>query len=560
MSKTEKQGAGLLKENAPVPPHETEIHGAETQAQKLASVQIHSDQFYRTMVEQSLGLICAHDFDGNLLYVNPAAAQALGYSTNAWRGKTLRDFLAPSFQPHFGMYLQRIRQHRSDEGFMRVMTTTGEPRLWRYHNVWYEEDARPLYVIGCAQDVTEEVRLQRALRKAHDELELRVQERTTELAQMNAALRQSEERYRGLFENANDIIATLTIDGIITTVNRAAEALLGWSRAELVGQHFRTVTTPAAAARVEDRTRRFLNGEKLKSNLEVEVVRKNGSVVLLECRTRTMYDKDGKLTGVQGIFRDVTARKRTEESLRDAKETAEQADRAKSEFLSLLNHELRTPLSVILGYLDLFLDGAFGLPSEEQRTILYRLHANACSVLDLVSDGLNLNRLEAGRLVVEHTEVVIPELLQAIETETYGVRELSGLRFTWPVDRDLPPLSSDPGKLKVVIKNLLNNAIKFTPTGEITVGAHSCEGGVEIYVKDTGIGIPVDQQSEIFDAFRQGSTANVRGLMGVGLGLHIVKRLLDLLGGTISVESEVGKGSTFRVHLPQRVPRTKVIE
>ena len=560
MSKTEKQGAGLLKENAPVPPHETEIHGAETQAQKLASVQIHSDQFYRTMVEQSLGLICAHDFDGNLLYVNPAAARALGYNTDAWRGKTLRDFLAPSFQPLFGMYLQRIRQHRSDEGFMRVVTTTGESRLWRYHNVWYEEDARPLYVIGCAQDVTEEVRLQRALRKAHDELELRVQERTTELAQTNAALGQSEERYRGLFENANDIIATLTMDGIITTVNRAAEALLGWSRAELVGQHFRTVTTPAAAARVEDRTRRFLNGEKLKSNLEVEVVRKNGSVVLLECRTRTMYDKDGKLTGVQGIFRDVTARKRTEESLRDAKETAEQADRAKSEFLSLLNHELRTPLSVILGYLDLFLDGAFGLPSEEQRTILYRLHANACSVLDLVSDGLNLNRLEAGRLVVEHTEVVIPELLQAIETETYGVRELSGLRFTWPVDRDLPPLSSDPGKLKVVIKNLLNNAIKFTPTGEITVGAHSCEGGVEIYVTDTGIGIPVDQQSEIFDAFRQGSTANVRGLMGVGLGLHIVKRLLDLLGGTISVESEVGKGSTFRVQLPQRVPRTKVIE
>ena len=143
----------------------------------------------------------------------------------------------------------------------------------------------------AVQDVTEEVRLQRALRKAHDELELRVQERTTELAQTNAALGQSEERYRGLFENANDIIATLTMDGIITTVNRAAEALLGWSRAELVGQHFRTVTTPAAAARVEDRTRRFLNGEKLKSNLEVEVVRKNGSVVLLECRTRTMMTK-----------------------------------------------------------------------------------------------------------------------------------------------------------------------------------------------------------------------------------------------------------------------------
>jgi signal transduction histidine kinase len=246
-----------------------------------------------------------------------------------------------------------------------------------------------------------------------------------------------------------------------------------------------------------------------------------------------------------------------EENLRDAKEAAEQADRAKSDFLSLLNHELRTPLSVILGYVDLFLNGAFGSPTEEQRSILHRLHANACSVLDLVSDGLNLNRLEAGRLVVESTQVEIPELLQAIEAETYGVRELSGLRFTWLVDRDLPSLSSDPGKLKVVIKNLLNNAVKFTHTGEITVGARPGEGGVEIYVSDTGVGIPPDQQSMIFDAFRQGSTANVRGLTGVGLGLHIVKRLLDLLGGTIRVESEVGKGSTFRVQLPYRSPRTK---
>ena len=555
MSKTGKRGVDPLKENAPVPSQK-----ADSQTQDLVPLQGHPDQFYRTMVEQSLGLICAHDFAGNLLYVNPAAAQALGYRANAWRGKNLREFLAPSFQPLFDVYLQRIRQHRSDEGFMRVMTTTGESRLWRYHNVWYEENANPLYVIGCAQDVTEEVRLQRALRKAHDELELRVRERTAELAQTNVALRRSEERYRGLFENANDIIATLTMDGFITSVNRAAEALLGWSRAELVGQHFRTVTTPAAAARAEDRTRRFLAGEKQTSNLEVEVVRKDGSVVSLECRTRMMYGEDGKLTGVQGIFRDVTERKRTEERLRYAKEAAEQANRAKSDFLSLLNHELRTPLSVILGYIDLFLEGSFGSPSEDQRVILHRLHANTCNVLDLISDGLSLNRLEAGHLVVEHAEVRIPELLQAIEMETHGVRELSGLRFIWQVEDGLPLLFSDQGKLKVVIKNLLNNAIKFTQAGEITIGARSREGGVEIYVTDTGVGIPLDQQSEIFEAFRQGSTANVRGLSGVGLGLHIVKRFLDLLGGTITVESEVGKGSTFRVQLPRQAPRTTVTE
>jgi signal transduction histidine kinase len=111
-----------------------------------------------------------------------------------------------------------------------------------------------------------------------------------------------------------------------------------------------------------------------------------------------------------------------------------------------------------------------------------------------------------------------------------------------------------------VIKNLLNNAIKFTQAGEITIGAHSREGGVEIYVADTGVGIPLDQQSEIFEAFRQGGAANVRGLAGVGLGLHIVKRFVDLLGGTITVESEVGKGSTFRVQLPRQAPHTTVTE
>ncbi len=550
MSDTGERKSGLLKESPAMPAPETE---AQTHA--LAPVQIHPDQFYRTLVEQSMGLICAHDFDGTLLYVNPAAVRALGYPMDAWIGKSLRNFLAPSFQPFFAVYLQRIRQQRADEGFMRVVTVTGEYRLWRYHNVWYEEETRPLYVIGCAQDVTEEIRLERELRKTHDELEQRVQERTAELMHTNIALGESEARYRGLFENANDVIATLTVDGTFTSINRAAEVLLGWSRTELIGQHVRVVTTPASALLVEEWTRQFLIGEKLTSNLEIEVVRKSGSVVLLECRTRAMYDKDGNLTGVQGIFRDITERKRAEEQLRLAKEAAENADHAKSEFLAVMNHELRTPLSVITGYIDLFLEGTFGVVTGEQRTVLQRLQVNASGVVDLVSDVLSLNRLEGGRLSVEFVEVSIPQLLQEIETETSGVRELSGLHFTWCVDNTLTTVISDPGKLKVVIKNLLINAIKFTRAGIVTIGAQGYADGVEVYVADTGIGIALEQHKVIFDAFRQGSTTNVRGLTGVGLGLHIAKQLLDLLGGTISVTSEVGKGSTFHVRLPLPSPQ-----
>lgn len=553
MTDTDKRATHLLKDNPPARP----LEGGE-QSQDRARILRHGDQPYRPMVEHSLGLICTHDFEGALLYVNPAAAQALGYPANAWMGRNLHDFLAPSFQPFFAEYLQRIQQQGSDEGFMRVVTATGEPRLWRYHNICYEEDGPPLYVIGCAQDVTEQIRLERALRKAHDELEQRVEERTAELREANAALGESEERYRNLFDNANDVITTLAMDGTITSINRAAEAFFGWSREEIVGKNFRVATTPEMVARVEERRHLFLAGTKLTSNLEVEVFRKDGSMALLEGRTRSMHDKDGQLIGVQAIFRDITERKRGEEQLRAAKEAAEEADRAKSEFLALMNHELRTPLSVMTGYLDLLLSGTFGPLNEEQRSVIQRLHANTNSVVDLISGVLNLNRLDAGHLVVERTEVSIARMLQELERETSGARELSGLRFIWRTERDLPTLFSDSEKLKVVIRNLLNNAIKFTRVGEIIVGAHRKEDAIEIYVADTGVGITPEQQSVIFEAFRQGEAVNARGLTGVGLGLYIVKRLLDLLGGTVSVQSEIGKGSVFSVRLPLRIPHMAV--
>src|SRR5262245_38714376 len=273
---------------------------------------------YRHMVENSLGLLCIHDFNGALLYVNPAAAQSLMYPPGAWVGKNLREFLAPAFQAAFPAYLERMRQQRTDYGLMRVVTRTGEERIWRYHNVWYEEGRRPLYVLGCAQDVTEEVRLTKALQQAHDELEGRVRERTAELGRANEALRESEERYRGIFENANDIIATFTPDGGITSINRVAEILLGWSKDELIGQDYRRFVTPASRTVAEERTRHFFLGTKLHTNMEIEVYRKHGGTVLFECRTRPIRDRQGSPIGFQIVYRDITVRKQLEESLRHA--------------------------------------------------------------------------------------------------------------------------------------------------------------------------------------------------------------------------------------------------
>lgn len=637
------------------------------------------ERSYRHMVEHSLGLICIHDFDGNLLYVNPAAARALGYAPHELAGKNLQDVLSPPARLFFPHYLERIRHEPTDQGLMQVVTKSGELRAWRYHNSWYEENRQPLYVVGCAQDVTEQVRLENALRRsearyarateagkvwvwdwnlktkkvhidpyllshlgltehelrehpeqwdscmpeedarvaaaaqeayfsgqtphyevehrlihkdgsmrwylcratverdesgiplrmigtdtditerkameeelrqAREKLELRVQARTAELARANDALRESEERYRGIFENANDIIATFTPEGVITRVNRAAEIILGWSREELIGQNYRRFVTEASVAIAEERIRLFLHGEKLKENMEIEIFRKGGGTILFECRARPIFSRDGTLMGFQIVYRDITARRQAEEQLRRAKEMAEAADREKSEFLATMSHELRTPLNVILGYVELLLDQEYEVSDEDQREFIRQLGKSAHGLFDLINSVLDFNRLEAGRMPMERTPVQLASLLKEIEGETQGLRGLTRLTYCWRVEEGLPVLMTDAGKLKVIIKNLLGNAIKFTKTGGVTVSAYQNNGGVAISVTDTGAGIPPDQQALIFQAFRKANGASEERSDGFGLGLHIVNKLLTLLGGAIEVESSLGQGSTFRVWLP----------
>jgi PAS domain S-box-containing protein len=359
-----------------------------------------------------------------------------------------------------------------------------------------------------------------------------------------------KERYQQLFENANDGIVTLTLDGTITSVNGGLEAMLGWSRKELIGQHYRKIAPPSSVALGEERIRGFLAGDRLPSIFAAEMVRKDGSIVPVEARTRPMRNKEGKPIGFQGIYRDISERKRAEVALLKAKEAAEAANRAKSEFLAMMSHELRNSLNVIIGYNDLLLDGTFGDLPKEQADTLQRVNQSAHELLDLVTAVLDLSRLEVRQLPVKLKKVWVAEVIKEVEAETQGLRKQSSLEFVWRVDAHLPPIRMDPGKMKVVLKNLIGNAVKFTEEGSITVNAYVRDEGVEISVTDTGIGIPQQALSTIFEPFRQVDNSTRRQYGGTGLGLHIVKRLLELLGGTITVESKVGRGSTFRVWVP----------
>ncbi len=231
----------------------------------------------------------------------------------------------------------------------------------------------------------------------------------------------------------------------------------------------------------------------------------------------------------------------------------ERANRLKSDFVATMSHELRTPLNIIMGYTDLMREGDYGPLTAEQSDTLARIDISARNLLEMINATLDLTRLSrvaSGETPVDCKEVTVAELIQEVAAETEDVCQNPRITLTWQVPPHLPLLRTDPVKLKMILKNLITNAFKFTAEGTVAVSVRAEDNSIDFVVADTGIGITADILPIIFEPFRQGESSATRRFGGVGLGLYIVQRLLDMLGGTISVDSKVGAGSTFRVRLP----------
>ncbi len=386
---------------------------------------------------------------------------------------------------------------------------------------------------------------QREMRRKNKELarEIRIRKR------MEADLRVSEERFRSFADSLPQTVFETNVIGELSFVNDQAFRMFGYSREDVAGgMSALDVFPPEDRLRARtDLARLLLGHEGYEIAREYTVMRTDGTrfPVLIHA---TPIIRGGRARGICGIVIDISERSRAEEALRHAKDVAEGAARTKSEFLANMSHEVRTPLNGVIGMADMLLTTEL---TREQRDYIGVIQRSGDVLMAIVNDVLDFSKIEAGKLEISsvsfHLREWLDETLQAIDLRAHQ----KGLGLTAHVSPDTPDhLEGDPGRLRQILVNLLANAIKFTPEGEVSVGVET-EGraGNEVRlrfaVRDTGVGIPPERQASIFTAFEQADGATTRQYGGTGLGLAISKRLAELMRGCIWVESEVGKGSTF---------------
>jgi PAS domain S-box-containing protein len=366
-----------------------------------------------------------------------------------------------------------------------------------------------------------------------------------ERMKLDQRLRDQQFYTRSLIESNIDAIMTTDPQGIITDFNKQMEALTGCTRDELIGAPFKNYFTDPERAEAGIK---LVLSEKKVTNYELTARTRDGKETVVSYNATTFYDRDRRLQGVFAAARDVTERKRLDHALEEAKEAAEDANSAKSDFLARMSHEIRTPMNAIIGMADLLWETSL---ASEQREYVRIFRKAGSQLLDLINDILDLSKVESGHLTLESLDFDLGEVLdKTLEIMAIRAHE-KGLELALRIAPEIPTvLVGDPARLRQVLINLIGNAIKFTEKGEVIVRVErdpedGAAGALRFAVCDTGIGIPEEARELIFAPYSQVDTSTTRKFGGTGLGLTISRRVVELMQGRIWAESSIGTGSTF---------------
>ena len=487
-----------------------------------------SEQLFRSVFEGTQVGIGVFRIDTREHLSNRALHEMLGYSGEELSRLGQWDEIVPreEREPCAQRYAELVEGKREkDEYEQHFVCRDGHMLLGNSRfQLLRDSGGKPQYVVALTEDITEH-------------------RRATE------ALTANEKLFRTVFENAQVGIGIYNIQTGEHISNKSMHEILGCSQEELSQiEQWDRIIHPDERESGAQRYLELIKGEHDQDEWEQRFIQHDGQIVIANGRFRLVRDGGGKPQYIFSFNEDITRRKRAEAELVKAKESAEAATKSKSEFLANMSHEIRTPMNAILGMTHLALKTDL---TPKQRDYLTRTKAAAQSLLGIINDILDFSKIEAGKLDLEYTEFHLDHVLENLTSIVSQRAQDKSLEFLVAAQQDLPPvLIGDPLRLGQVLINLVNNAVKFTEQGEIVVTVKLEESvsdrvKLKFAVRDSGIGMTPDQTARLFQAFSQADSSTTRKYGGTGLGLSISKRLVEMMGGNIWVESQHGSGSTF---------------
>ena len=513
------------------------------QLRELYEALRHSEEHFRSLIENASDVITTLDGDGTIRYVSPSVERVLGYRPDDLSGKSTFDFVHPDDRPSVVNAFTNTIQNpgvarplqfrfRHQDGSWRILEAIANNLL---------DDPVVAGVVVNSRDVTERVR--------------------------------AETRYRSLFEGVPVGLYRTMPAGHILDANPALVQMLGHPDRESLLAASATDLYVSPEARKQWQA--LMEREGVVPDFEAQIRRRDGTIIWVRDSSRASQDDEGRVLYYEGSLEDITERKQAEEELREYREHLEElvtvrtrelgqkateleeanlrlqeADRLKSVFLASMSHELRTPLNSIIGFTGIILLGMVGEINEEQRKQLTMVRDSANHLLSLINDVLDIAKIEAGRVEPSPEEFELAEVVrEVVESFSPAVSE-KGLELTKEMPAGIT-LFSDRRRVKQVLMNFVSNAVKFTDQGSVRVAVRIVEGKkVEMSVTDTGIGIKEEDMNMLFEPFQQVDISLTKSREGTGLGLYLTKKLAVLLGGDVWAKSEFGKGSEFTFAIP----------